>query len=126
MGNVFRTAGTWLGGMFRTHASGQVVYKRGTATVGVLAHKGRCQIVVDGETFLLSAEWRDWFIDLDDLVFPAIGQTLPAEGDTIEETDGSTVYVYEVLPPGEIESCYEWTSSDRRRLRIHTKETDSR
>ena len=126
MANVLATAGTWLGGMFRNHASGQVLYKRGTASVAVVTHKGRTELHVDGEVVRLSSEWRDWFIDADELVLPAAGRTLPAEGDRIEETDGSTVYVYEVRPPAEGKPCYEWTNSDRRRLRIHAIEVTTR
>lgn len=126
MANVLATSGTWLGGMFRRHASGQVLYKRGIASVSVASHKGRTELQIDGQIVRLSSEWRDWFIDADELVLPAVGQTLPAEGDRIEETDGSTVYVYEVMPPVPEEPCYEWTSSARRRLRIHTKEVDTR
>lgn len=126
MGNVLRAAGTWLGGMFRRHASGQVVYVRGERRVAVIAHKGRCEAHVDGEVIRFETQWRDWFIDVVELVLPASGRLLPAEGDRIEETDGTTVYVYEVMPPTGAERHYEWTSSDRRRLRIHTKEVDQR
>jgi len=126
MGNVLRTAGTWLGGMFRRHASGQVLYKRAAGTASVVAHKGRCEAHVDGEVIRFTSEWRDWFVDAFDLVLPTVGRTLPREGDRIEEMDGATVYVYEVMPPTGAERAYEWTSSDRRRLRIHTKEIDTR
>ena len=126
MANVFRSAGSWLGGMFRRHASGQALYKRGTSSVVLLAHKGACQVNVEGEVFRLSSEWRDWFIDENKLVLPGVGRTLPEASDLIEEIDGSTVYVYEVLAPLDEEKCYQWTSANRQRLRIHTKEIDTR
>lgn len=126
MANVLQTAGTWLGGMFRRHASGQVLYKRATAAAMVPAHQGRTQIMVDGEVVRLSAEWRDFFIDYGDLVLPAVGKTLPTEGDKIEHTEGTTVYEYEVMPLDQGSPCYDWTSAQRRRLRIHAKEIDTR
>jgi len=126
MANLLKTAGEWLGAQFNEHAATDVTYKRGTASASVTAHKGRCQLNVGGEVIRLGTEWRDWFIDYDDLVLTGHGRTLPEEGDLIEELDGSVIYVYEVMIPAAGDRHYDWTSADRRRLRVHTKQIKTR
>jgi hypothetical protein len=45
---------------------------------------------------------------------------LPSRGDIIRETDGDSVYIYEVMAPGS-EPAWRWSDDYRTTLRIHTK-----
>ena len=120
-----QSAGEWLGEQFAEHASVPVRYSRSSAATVLAAHPGRTRLEVDGQPVRLASQFRDFCLDADALVLPGLGQTLPAEGDRIEETgDDGTVHVYEVMPPMADEDCYDFTAGDRRRLRIHTREVD--
>jgi hypothetical protein len=64
-------------------------------------------------------ESRDYLVTASELILG--GQVkVPEAGDCIRETDGSTVYVYEVMAPGN-EPVYRYSDPYRKTLRIHTK-----
>ena len=50
--------------------------------------------------------------------------TVPQRGDRVRETQGATVFVYEVTAPGK-EPCWRYSDAYRKTLRIHTKQIDT-
>jgi hypothetical protein len=87
------------------------------ATIGTTVFQ-----VDDGAGALLRVEARDYLVLATDLV---LGSTpvLPQRGDRIRETQGTHVFVYEVVAPGD-EPCWRYSDPYRRTLRIHTKQVD--
>jgi hypothetical protein len=47
--------------------------------------------------------------------------TLPERGDLIRETQGTKIFIYEVMAPGK-EPPWRWSDVYRKLLRIHTKQ----
>lgn len=98
-----------------------VVYKRGANSVSVSAAPGSTDFPVDSETAVLETyESRDWMIKAADLILDG-STVLPEPGDQVRDTQGATVYVYEVMAPAG-EQHYRFADDPyRRMLRIHTK-----
>ena len=121
MTDMIDAASAQLDDWIADELSRTVVYKRGADTVSVSAAPGRTEFPVDSETAVLeSYESRDWMIKAADLV---LGEetVLPEPGDQVRDTQGATVYVYEVMAPAG-EQHYRFADDPyRRMLRIHTK-----
>ena len=98
-----------------------VTYKRGSDTVEISAAPGRTEFPIDSETAVLeSYESRDWITKAADLVLDG-STVLPERGDQVRDTQGATVYVYEVMAPAG-QNHYRYADDPyRRMLRIHTK-----
>jgi hypothetical protein len=110
----------WLEGQRKKHATREVTYSRGAASVLVKATIGRTLFEQDdGAGVIVRMQVRDYLIDTADLVL-AGEQTLPAKGDRIEEFDAGQKHTYEVLPLGG-EQHWRYSDPYRRTLRIHTK-----
>ena len=124
MSDLLRTGSDWLAGQLGRHASGQVEYFRGDDSVTVNATVGRTEFEIDdGSGVLQRIEARDFLIAAGDLVLA--GQAaLPQRGDRIKESQNGTVYVYEVMAPGQ-EPHYRFSDPYRKLLRIHTKQVDT-
>jgi len=124
MADLLQSASDWLGEMFKTHASRTVTYKRGIDSVNVPASIGRTEFEIDdGFGVLQKFESRDFLILAADLVFSGTS-VLPERGDRIEETVGTTSYVYEVMAPGK-EPAWRYSDPYRKTLRIHTKQVET-
>lgn len=96
------------------------ITRGGSTTSAVSARVGSTPFEVDdGDGMTLSVEAVDWLIAAAAYRIAGV-VTLPAHGDLIRRTLGSTVYVYEVLPMGS-EPCFRFSDRDRSRLRIHSK-----
>jgi len=111
----------WLDEQRLKHLSRTVTYRRGEDFVEVRAAIGRTVFEVDDSVGVAErTESRDFLIPASDLV---LGEqaTLPKRGDHIEETQDATVYVYEVMAPGQ-EPCWKYSDAYRRTLRVHTKQ----
>lgn len=120
MTNILQQGADWLEEMRHRHATVEVTYARGTDSVPVLATIGRTVFEVDnGRGILEKFETRDFLIRTEDLVLGG-GPVLPERGDTIRETQGPTVHVYEVMAPGK-EPHYRYSDPFRKTLRVHTK-----
>lgn len=101
-----------------------MVYRRGEATVEVLATIGRTVFETDnGYGVVERTESRDFLISAVDLVLAGL-ETLPQRGDRIRETQGATTFVYEVMAPGQ-QPHWRYSDPGRRTLRIHTKHVDT-
>ena len=124
MGDLLEQSAAWLEEQRVQHMSQPVTYHRGVDSVGVQATIGRTVFEVDdGTGFREKIESRDFLILAEDLIIN--GQVaVPQRGDRIKETQGNTVYVYEVLAPGE-EPHYRFSDLYRKTLRIHTKHVDT-
>ena len=121
MSDLLKTGATWLQQQLEEHASREVTYRRGAASVVVNATVGSSLLKVAsgqyGEVQMVRTD-RDYLIAAEDLVLSG-GVVEPADGDQIHDaTDGRK---YEVLAPRGEPS---WRYSDNRRtmLRIHTKD----
>ena len=120
MGDLLDKGSAWLEGQRKKHATREVTYLRGAESVVVKATIGRTLFEQDdGAGVIVRMQVRDYLIDTADLVL-AGEQTLPANGDRIEEIDAGLKHTYEVLPLGG-EQHWRYSDPYRRTLRIHTK-----
>jgi len=112
----------WLGDQLKAHVSHSVVYRRGSDEATVLATIGRTLLKLDDGYGGVRMEWtdRDFLIHSADLVLGG-NAVLPQRGDLIRETQGSTIFVYEVMAPGK-EPAWRWSDVYRKMLRIHSKQ----
>ena len=112
----------WLTEKLKAHASRAVVYRRGADEVTVQAIIGRTLLKLDDGYGGVRMEWtdRDFLIATDDLVLGG-QRTLPKRGDRILETDGSQIWVYDVLAPGN-EPEWRYADPHQQMYRIHTKQ----
>ena len=122
MPDLLQTGSDWLADQLKTHASRQVVYRRGALQVAVQAMVGRTLLKLDDGYGGVRMEWtdRDFLIQAADLVLGST-PTLPERGDLIRETQGAKTFVYEVMAPGK-EPPWRWSDVFRKVLRIHTKQ----
>ena len=122
MPDVLRNGSDWLADQLKTHASRQVVYRRGVEQVVVQATIGRTLLKLDDGYGGVRMEWtdRDFLIQANDLVLGG-NAVLPERGDVIRETHGGRTFVYEVMAPGK-EPVWRWSDVFRKVLRIHTKQ----
>ena len=121
MGDLLERGSAWLDEQRLKHLSRTVTYKRGEDSAEVRASIGRTVFeVTDSVGVAERTESRDFLIPASGLVLGG-SQVLPKQGDRIEETQDATVYVYEVLAPGQ-EPCWRFSDSYRRTLRVHTKQ----
>lgn len=105
------------------HMARTVVYRRPAtgAWVELAATVGRTEFHLAGEFGAeIRVVRRDYLINAEDLVLIGLTET-PLASDRIEETDGDTVYVYEVMGPGGGEPDWRYSDAYRRTLRVHTK-----
>ena len=121
MANLLQRGSDWLADQFKTHATVDVVYEQDAQQVTVKATIGRTVFELDnGHGVLERTESRDFLILGADLELGGL-PVLPQRGDRIRETQGSKVYVYEVMAPGR-EPAWRWSDPYRKTLRIHTKQ----
>jgi hypothetical protein len=122
MPDLLQTGSEWLADQLKTHASRQVVYRRGALQVAVQATVGRTLLKLDDGYGGVRMEWtdRDFLVQAADLVLGST-PTLPERGDLIRETQGAKTFVYEVMAPGK-EPPWRWSDVFRKVLRIHTKQ----
>jgi len=121
--DLLERASAWLEDQRVKHLTRMVAYQRGVESLDVLATIGQTVFQIDdGAGALLRVESRDYLITAADLVLGG-SQSLPQRGDRIRETQGSQVFVYEVMGPGD-EPPWRWSDAYRRTLRIHTKQVD--
>jgi hypothetical protein len=120
--DLLKHGSDWLADKLKEHASRTVVYQRGLDEVEVPAAIGRTLLKLDDGYGGVRMEWtdRDFLIHAADLVLAGT-PTLPERGDRIRETQGSTVYVFEVMAPGG-EPPWRWSDVFRKLLRIHAKQ----
>jgi len=124
MADILQQASDWLEAKRTRFATRPVVYRRGEATVEVLATIGRTVFETDnGYGVVERTESRDFLISAVDLVLAGL-ETLPQRGDRIRETQGATTFVYEVMAPGQ-QPHWRYSDPGRRTLRIHTKHVDT-
>jgi len=119
--DLLRKSSEWLEDQRTKHTASTVEYVRGDQCVEIAATVGKTTFEVDeGHGVLVQHESRDFLLLAAELRMDAVA-TLPQRGDRIRETQGSVVYVYEVLAPGK-EPCWRWSDPYRKTLRIHSKQ----
>ena len=123
MTNLLANGTTWLQGILKSHASRAVSYKRGAETImiaqAVIGNTRTDVMTADGMT--VQSKVRDYLVDVEDLYLGG-AVVEPAEGDEIRETDGTSTYVFTVMPLGS-EPAWRYSDPFRQRYRIHTKVT---
>jgi hypothetical protein len=125
MGINIRDGMTWLAGKMRAQSQTTVEYRRGNLTCQLLAELGSKLLRVDdgaGGTRVERTE-LDLLVNAADLTPGDAGPVLPERGDEVRITVGSTVEVYEVLPPAGEPPFQKWPGGER--LRVHCKWVDS-
>ena len=123
MPDLLERSSAWLENQRVKHMTRPVLYQRGAASVEVGATIGETVFQVDdGAGALLRVESRDYLITATDLVLGGTS-VLPQRGDRVRETQGTQVFVYEVVAPGD-EPHWRWSDPYRRTLRVHTKQID--
>src|SRR5262245_38314125 len=122
MADLLQTGSDWLADQLKTHASRQVVYRRGPQQVAVQATIGRTLLKLDDGYGGVRMEWtdRDFLIHAADLVLSG-APVLPERAYLIRETVGAATVIYEVMAPGR-EPAWRWSDAYRKLLRIHTKQ----
>jgi hypothetical protein len=121
MGDLLKQGSDWLEAQRTRHASRTVAYQRGVGSVELAATIGRTLFEIDTALGLQERfESRDFLVLTADLVLGG-NVTLPARGDRILETDGTTTFTYEVMAPGK-EPHFRYSDPYRKTLRIHTKQ----
>lgn len=124
MTDLLKTASDWLGSMFQTHASRSVTYTRGDNTASISATVGRTvHEVMNSLGIMIATESRDFMFPTSDLVLGSV-QSEPQAGDRISDVQGTTTFVYEVMPFGKDSRCFRYCDADHTTLRVHTKEVD--
>ena len=124
MTDLLEQAATWLDDQRIKHMSRTVTYCRGDDSVAVQATIGSTVFEIDnGAGVLEKTESRDFLVATGELVL-AEEAVLPLRGDRIRETDGTQVFVYEVMAPGR-EPHWRYCDPYRKTLRIHTKHVDT-
>jgi hypothetical protein len=124
MADMLQQASNWLEEKRTRHASREVTYARGAQSVDLPATIGKTTFEVDdGYGVLVRHESRDFLVLAADLI-PGGVAALPQRGDRIRETQGDTVFVYEVTAPGN-EPCWRYSDPYRKTLRVHTKQIDT-
>jgi len=123
MPDLLEQSSAWLEDQRTKHLSRTVTYRRGALSAEVAATIGKTVFRVDDQYGAqIRSESRDYLILTVDLVLGG-NATLPQRGDQIRETVGETVFVYEVIAPGD-EPCFRFSDPYRKALRIHTKQID--
>lgn len=124
MPNLLQKASDWLEDQRTRHATTTVEYVRGGQSTEIAATVGKTTFEVDdGYGVLTRFESRDFLVLAAELMLG--GQpVVPERGDRIRETQGTTVYIYEVTAPGK-EPCWRYSDSFRKTFRIHTKQVDT-
>jgi hypothetical protein len=120
MANMIQDGISWLAGQLKTHASNQVIYKRGTNTVTVNATLGKTEFEVEHDSGVVDrVETRDYLINAADIDFGA-GPVKPQRGDKIVEVLNGTTHTRTVSVPtqGQV-----WSHDGFEvKLRVHTWE----
>lgn len=120
MTDVLAHGAAWLAEQQTRHAARTVTYVRGVEHVELAAVIGRTVFEqADEYGTIHRTESRDFLVRVADLEL-AGQRRLPQAGDRIRESDGSQVFVYEVMAPGD-EPPWRYTDGYRAMLRIHTK-----
>jgi len=120
MTSPFETAAAGMAATLQAAAGITVTYRRGEASAEVTAVPSDREIEVIGADGLPEiAHLRDWIITAAALA--AFGD--PAAGDQIDETRGTTLYTWDVMPPTPGEPAFSPCDTARQSLRIHTKAT---
>jgi hypothetical protein len=119
--SVFQSAIDLQFGQLLALAGTVVTYRRGPQWSAVRMVPGGSEhdAAADDGT-ITRVKRKDWICRASDLVIGGV-PILPERGDRIEETAGTRVYTYEVLPPSEGQEVYESPDPERKRYRIHTQ-----
>lgn len=124
MADLLQAGLAWLGSQLKQHASRTVTYVRGNDSVPVQATPAKTEFEqADTHGFKIDSEIRDFLIAAADLVLNGV-VVLPERGDLIQDTDSTTVHVFEVVPIGN-EPPYRYSDPYRLMLRIHVREIDT-
>ena len=120
MDDLLREGSDWLEEMRTRFLARTVTYVRGSQTVDLPASVGKTVFRIDkGYGVSERTESRDFLVLTCDLGFSG-AQVLPQRGDRVREVQGTQVFVYEVMAPGN-EPHYRYSDAYRKTLRIHTK-----
>lgn len=124
MSDLLASAASWLADQQAAHLAATVTYRRGAQSVSLAATRGRTEFdepdAVTG--FPVRQTSVDWLVTAAALVLSGdAAATLPARGDTIEETAAGVTTTYEVLPLGTSEQCFRPCDPAGYKLRVHTK-----
>lgn len=110
MANTLSSGVAWLSSQLKSFASSTVTYRRGVASVSLLATIGRhvpqsLGGLADNEVDTFSTRIT---FEADDLDLGS-GVTLPERGDEIELVDNGVTFTFEVLP---VEGSRWWKEAD--------------
>ena len=116
MTDLLKTGSDWLADQLKASASQSVLYTRGANSIPVTATIGKTVFETSSDLGIVERwESRDYLIQAADL---DLGE--PQRGDQIRETQGATIYKYEVMAPGK-EPAFRFSDPYRKTYRIHTK-----
>lgn len=116
MPDVIAQGAEWLTDQRKSHLSRDVAYVVDGVSTTVAASIGRTEFEVQGDGGAISAfESRDFIVAAADMP----GE--PERGARIHETQGATVFIFEVMAPVQSSPPWRWADAARTSYRIHTK-----
>lgn len=99
-----------------------VTIARGSDECDVTAVPGETETeTIDSDGFLTQTKTRDYLLDAADYA-PADTAVEPAIGDTITESIGGSLIVFQVVSPDGATPCFEYRDRARTLVRVHTKQ----
>ena len=119
MADMIRDGAAYLADTLKLVASDSVTITRGEQSQAVLAVVGRSVFESQDQSGIVETwESRDYIVKASDLPF---GE--PLRGDTVTETVGDSVCVYEVVAPRGT-PLFHYADAFQQTVRIHTKRVD--
>ena len=120
MSNMLERGSQWLSDQIDQHAASNVLYRRGSQTVSLVAGKARSTYeLIDANGMIVNVEAHDFLITAKNLVLDGV-KCLPEVGDRIIETLDGDFHAYEVMVFG-TEKQYRFCDPYHHKLRVHTK-----
>lgn len=120
MADLLKTGAAWLAGKLKSHASQDVIYRRGDLECTLAATLGSMLLRTSdgrGNSKTVKTD-RDFIFTAADLV----GIDLPPQrGDLIDLPVGDVTERYELLPYGHEEPVFQWADPDETMVRCHGK-----
>jgi len=118
--NLLKTGSAWLAGKLASHAAETVTYRRGGASVSLVAVKTTVRRLQDQDYGILDITECDWLIRATSLVLSGATAT-PQRDDVIEQSGGQRWHVL----PADAEPCARPSDQFGYTWRIHTKRIEA-
>lgn len=118
--DLLSRATAWLGRVRHSHAAKSISYRRGSASITLMATPGNNPAFIDSaEQVNTTVEERDWLFRPADLVLDG-RTTKPQRGDVIVVTENSEARMFQVAATSG-EQAWRYGDVNANWIRVHTK-----